>query len=141
MKKKKKRKSKINSTLLKEEKERSTFGSSDSGRNSYLDKNVRRNIEGKLTLAEQLAEHRKQFQRRYDKIRKKNLKQKKQRVVYDQNTLVPSIGYQPSSRKKNAPKFVFSNVPRESGTLQYKFYTPDCEIKNRKEKYPHIPTH
>ena len=141
MKKKKKRKSKINSTLLKEEKERSTFGSSDSGRNSYLDKNVRRNIEGKLTLAEQLAEHRKQFQRRYDKIRKKNLKQKKQRVAYDQNTLVPSIGYQPSSRKKNAPKFVFSNVPRESGTLQYKFYTPDCEIKNRKEKYPHIPTH
>ena len=141
MKKKKKRKSKINSTLLKEEKERSTFGSSDSGRNSYLDKNVRRNIEGKLTLAEQLAEHRKQFQRRYDKIHKKNLKQKKQRVVYDQNTLVPSIGYQPSSRKKNAPKFVFSNVPRESGTLQYKFYTPDCEIKNRKEKYPHIPTH
>ena len=141
MKKKKKRKSKINSTLLKEEKERSTFGSSDSGRNSYLDKNVQRNIEGKLTLAEQLAEHRKQFQRRYDKIRKKNLKQKKQRVVYDQNTLVPSIGYQPSSRKKNAPKFVFSNVPRESGTLQYKFYTPDCEIKNRKEKYPHIPTH
>ena len=61
--------------------------------------------------------------------------------VYDQNTLVPSIGYQPSSRKKNAPKFEFSNVPRESGTLQYKFYTPDCEIKNRKEKYPHIPTH
>ena len=120
---------------------RSTFGSSDSGRNSYLEKSVRRNIEGKLTLAEQLAEHRKQFQKRYDKIRIQYRNKKQQRVKYDKHTLVPSIGYQPSSQKLNAPRFKFSDVPRDSGTLKYKFFTPDCDIKNRKEKYPQIPTH
>ena len=89
-----------------------------------------------MTLAERLAEHKKKFQGRYDEIRRDRGKTKP-KLKYDQQTLVPAIGYQPSSRKKNAPNFTFSNVPRED----IKFYTPDCDIKNRKEKYPHIPTH
>ena len=115
---------------------RSTFGSSANGRNSYIQKNVQRKMEGKMTLSERLAEHKKKFQVRYDKIRRQRGKTKP-KLKYDQQTLVPAIGYQPSSRKKNAPNFTFSNVPRED----IKFYTPDCDIKNRKEKYPHIPTH
>ena len=114
----------------------STFGSSANGRSSYLQQNVQRKMEGKMTLAERLAEHKKKFQSRYNKIRCDRGKMKT-KLKYDQQTLVPAIGYQPSSKKKNAPNFTFSNVPRG----KIKFYTPNCDIKNRKEKYPHIPTH
>ena len=52
----------------------STFGSSANGRNSYLQQSVQRKMEGKMTLAERLAEHKKKFQSRYNKIRRTELR-------------------------------------------------------------------
>jgi hypothetical protein len=119
----------------------STFGANDgSGRDSYLERDTRRRCQGKQTLAEQIEEGRRALNEKY-KLLEESVSLKKQKTP-DYSIGVSAFGKQCSARWKlgrSAPQYTFSTIPKRHHS-DVQFYTPESEIDNRKERYPHIPT-
>ena len=66
----------------------------------------------------------------------------KKKKTPDYSIGVSAFGKQCSARWKlgrSAPQYTFSTIPKRHHS-DVQFYTPESEIDNRKERYPHIPT-